>query len=67
MLDGVSLMPYQSLQLSASLLIHIAHAVLCCRQRYYISLLTRMSKRLAVKLVLLRLVDEPASRKLAIA
>lgn len=43
------------------------HAVLCCRQRYYISLLTRMSKRLAVKLVLLRLVDEPASRKLAIA
>lgn len=38
----------------------------CRRQRYYISLLSRMSKRLAVKLMLLRLVDEPASRKLAI-
>lgn len=67
LLDRASLMHYQFLQLSASLLIHIVHAVLCCRQRYYISLLTRMSKRLAVKLVLLRLVDEPASRKLAIA
>lgn len=38
-----------------------------CRQRYYISLLSRMSKRLAAKLLLLRLIDEPASRKLAIA
>jgi hypothetical protein len=30
-------------------------------------LLSRMSKRLAVKLLFLRLVDEPASRKLAIS
>lgn len=36
------------------------------KQRYYVSLLLRMSKRLAVKLVLLRMIDEPASRKLAI-
>jgi len=48
------------------MLTYLLPLLFVCRQRYYVSLLLRMSKRLAVKLVLLRMIDEPASRKLAI-